>query len=663
MSSWPLLYGFASLLFAAAVFASYFQEAAAPVLKAVLVAAALIFPAAIAGLKGLRWLGISADADPVERGAWGLALGLGALSLSVLGLCSLHRLDTLAAGGVLAAFALLGASEAPDLLAGFRQGVDFLRARPWRAAAILLPVFLAAAFAFAPPHQYDSLVYHLVLPEIYVRARGLAPAGWLLYSHFPQNAEMLFSLALLGRSDLAAQLLSVAAFAACLRLVLWTARRLAGNQAAFLAALLFSTQTGVMLLASTSYVEPLAMLWTTAAALSFLRWRAGEGRGWLALSGLMTGFALGTKYYAGITAGILGVWLAASLLGAGPGRRKEAAGALGLYAGLATLVFSPWLIKNVVEIGDPFFPFFARFFHSTQAGWSAQAAGGYFRALTEYGHSGRLLRDAAALPFLLVSNSQRFGRGMDVLGGPGWDLVLWLFPLGLWAARRDRFLSGLSMFLAAYVGAWFLTGVVFRFLTAAAPLFAIASGVGLARFWEEVLVPRPAVFRAPLALAAGLLVFCHIAVFLFIQDLFQTPGVLLGAEDGEAFLSRRLDYYPCAAFARDRLPANGKILVVGEQRSYGLRRDREAATLFAPNRCRQWANEAADPAQLAQALQKAGFSAILDVPREAARLDAALMPALSERGRRNWAGLERDMLKPVFRAPGCVLSVLGPGPS
>ncbi len=653
-----LAYGLATLLFAAGIWASYFQAASVPVFKAALAAAAILLPCVLAGLKALRWMRLDEDTDAFERSAWALPLGLGALSLALLGLASLHRLDSLAAGGILLAFTLLGATEAQALLQGFREGFSFLRGRPWRALAILLPASLAAVFAFAPPHQYDSLVYHLVLPEIYVKARGLARADWLLYSHFPQNAEMLFSLALLWRSDLAAQLLSVAAFAACLRLVLWTARRLAGNQAAFFAAFFLATHTAAMLLVSTSYAEPLVMLWTTSAALAFLRWRELEERRWLALSGIATGFALGAKYYAGITAGLLGLWLLARLLRSSRERRAAAAADLLLYSGITASVFLPWLLKNAIEVGDPFFPFFSRFFHATQTGWSAAAAGGYFQALTEYGHGGRLLRDAASLPFLLVSNSRRFGRGMDVLGGPGWDLVLWLFPLGLWAARRDRFLRGLSIFLLAYLGAWFLTGVVFRFLTVTAPLFAIVSGVGLARFWEEKLAPRPAVWGTPLALAVGLLAACHILLFLYIQSLFQTPGVLLGAEDRESFLSRRLDYYPCAAFARERLPSNVKILIVGEQRSYGVRREREAATLFAPNRCRAWANEARSPEGLAGRLREAGFSAVLDVPREAARLDAALKPALTERGRRNWSGLERSFLKPVFRAPGCVLSLL-----
>src|SRR5207249_894723 len=98
---------------------------------------------------------------------------------SLLGLAALGFLTRPATAVLLGLLALLGGSEFPTLVAAVKEGLSFLKGRPLGAFAVIGPAILAAAFAFAPPHQYDSLVYHLVLPEIYVKAGGLAKADWL----------------------------------------------------------------------------------------------------------------------------------------------------------------------------------------------------------------------------------------------------------------------------------------------------------------------------------------------------------------------------------------------------------------------------------------------------------------------------------------------------
>jgi hypothetical protein len=143
---------------------------------------------------------------------------------------------------------------------------------------------------------------------------------------------------------------------------------------------------------------------------------------------------------------------------------------------------------------------------------------------------------------------------------------------------------------------------------------------------------------------------------LEVHVLFGTQQVLLGLETREQFLQRRLDYYPCAAVA-DRLPANGRILVVGEQRGYYLGREHVPSSVHAPNLWVGLAEQAGSPKELAARLRERGFGYVLFVPREAERLGAAL-GELSEKGRANLAGLA-PLLEPVAQARGCSLAALG----
>jgi hypothetical protein len=130
--------------------------------------------------------------------------------------------------------------------------------------------------------------------------------------------------------------------------------------------------------------------------------------------------------------------------------------------------------------------------------------------------------------------------------------------------------------------------------------------------------------------------------------------VLAGLESREEFLSRRLEYYPCAAWARDRLGRNDRILIVGEQRAYYWAQDNAATTVNGPNRYRAWADESANPAAYAARLKAAGFSHVAVAPREARRLAPALDP-FSPRGASNWLGLQPDFVEPVYQSPACAV--------
>lgn len=654
MRGWPAWYAGLGLLFALGAAAGFLPDSARSGLLASGQLFVLALTAAGAGRRLWRVLGPSELAES-EKTLIGATLGLGILSLGTSLLGCLGWLNGGAAAAMIAGVGLWGLPEWRAVLRTLAAARGLFEERPLSAAAMASLTGLVFWTTWIPPHQYDSLVYHLALPQSYLRSASLAPIQGLLFSYFPQNGEMLFALALLLKSDILAQMLMCLAAGLGAGWVFQEGRRRAAPAAALVSCLLLFSHTAVMLLASTTYVEPLVMLWTSAAVFSFLRWREGasaaDGRVWLALSGIFTGLALGTKYYAGITAGLLGAFLGLRLLAS---RREELRGRLadlGLYAGIATALFLPWLLRNAWSVGNPFFPFFYRWFAMTGTGWTAQTARGYFQVLTEYGHAGSFWRDLAALPAHLLTYSLRMGGGMDVLGGLGWELTFWLLPIGVWAGWKDRFLRGCLAFCAAYLAAWFCTGVVLRFLTVLAPIFCLLAGVGLYELWGRLARAG----RWALGAAVGLLSLVHVLLFAFVNlGVFGGGGVLLGLETREQFLSRRLDYYPCARFAAGRLDKNDRILIVGEQRGFYVEQAHAASTVHAPNRYILWANQAASPEDLARRMASEGFDAILLAPREAARLGASL-GQFTDKGYSNWTGLEPKHIELLYRGPACQL--------
>ena len=542
---------------------------------------------------------------------------------------------------LVAALGAGGLDEGEKSVAGATLGLGLLSLGTFAFGALgLLKLLLVLWSCLVPPHQYDSLVYHLALPQEYLRAGRLyAPEG-IVYAHFPQNGEMLFTLALQLGSDLLAQMFVWLATALTIGWLLTFGRRI--TSAAPWAAVLVATHTAVLAMSSTTYVEPLVMLWMTGALLAFEASEEGRERGTLILSALFMGLALGTKYYAGLLAVLLVLRLAWR------DRLKSAV----LFAAVAGAVFAPWLIKNWICVGNPVFPFLYKVFPATKIGWTADLASGYFQVLTEYGHAGGFWRDLLRLPVLLYSNPLRFGGGMDVLGDLGWDLTLWLWAYGLWTALKGRGRRGLALLTALYFAGWFSTGVVLRFLTALAPAMALV-GAAAAASWREKAGASARVLGAA---AAGVMIASHLLLALYIHGYFGSASVLLTLENRETFLSKRLEYYPCASFAGAALPSGAKLLIVGEQRGYYVPRAHLASTVHAPNLYMRRADEAASPADLARALRADGFTHLLFVPREQARLGDGL-GTMTERGAANWKGLE-DHLTLAYQGPACLLAAL-----
>ncbi|MDD5628109.1 MAG: phospholipid carrier-dependent glycosyltransferase, partial [Elusimicrobia bacterium] len=436
---WGGVYAAATAVFGLATAAAFFWPVAGAGLTA---AALLVIIAGVAAGSGRAAAGLLGLRGPEEgaKTVVGMTLGLGLLSLSALALAALGLFRTWTLCALLAVLWLAGFSELRAALRGCRLP-DPWRSRPLAAAGILGALGLTFWLTWVPPHQYDSLVYHLALPAAYLRAGGLTAADLPVFAHFPQNGEMLFTVALALKSDLLAQMLMWLASALSVAW-LWTmAGAEIAPEARLLGALLLATHTAVMLLASTTYIDPLVMLWTTAAVLLFWRWRresAGAPRSWLGLSAVFAGLALGAKYTAGITAGALGLILVKDWLMGPAGGRRARAGDLVFFVGVTSAVFLPWLVKNACMAGDPVFPFFYQWFPATRAGWPAEDARRYFAVLTEYGHGGAWPRALLALPGQLLGNSLRFGGGMDVLGAMGWELLFWSLPLAAWAGRTRR---------------------------------------------------------------------------------------------------------------------------------------------------------------------------------------------------------------------------------
>jgi 4-amino-4-deoxy-L-arabinose transferase-like glycosyltransferase len=341
----------------------------------------------------------------------------------------------------------------------------------WLAAlGVGLSTFLQA---FAPPNDYDSLMYHLAIPQLDVERGYIAPP-WehgLSNAFLPAGLYHLYRLALLFADGGAAQAINavfglIAAMAAAA-----IARRMgAGPRTALLAALLFLATRLVVWEMATSAVDPASAAWFGLGLIAYLAWRKQPEPGLLVLLGLTIGGGILAKYHGAVAALGFGTLLLIDLVRGRVG--------LWLAAGvplLSFIVILPHLARMYHFTGNPIFPLFNPSF--VPGGASLLDPARFM-----YG-TGRGIVDLLTTPISFSLMPMHLYDGM-ILGAP---YFLALAPLAL-LARRDLTLAGpvLVATFVFYVLWFYRLGHQVRFLMSVFPVLAAFAAIGAAALWRQV---------------------------------------------------------------------------------------------------------------------------------------------------------------------------------
>lgn len=473
--------------------------------------------------------------DPIERTAIELGLGILAFMLAALALGALGLFKPWAAIA-LVGVSLIG-SHGPFLrdLAARRERLHAEPSSLILTIALFVAGVLTLIASLAPVTAQDALVYHLAIPAKYVEAGGLTRIEGSFFAAFPQNVEMLFTLGLLLRGESLAQwfhwLLGLCSVLAVAGLV----RRVRPDGSRLLAAAVFGTIPTVTLIAGWAYVDLAVALFVVLSTTLLLRWQEDEDLQSLLLSALFAGAAAGCKY----TGGFQGLLLAGGALWVGLRRKRTLATAIG-HASMAAVVTgavaSPWWIRNIVQTGNPLFPFCHGIFGGE--GWDSERARTLSLFLKQWGGD-MGISGLLTLPWRLTFSAQFFSEAnFDGMVGAAFLVAA---PAVLW-----RVWKGPTAFRAAFCIAlahalfWAWTTQQVRFLLPALALFSSLIGAT----FDLAHAARP--FWRPLrgALAAACAANVVIAALHFAHH--NPLPVVLGLESKGQYLRREI---PCGDYA------------------------------------------------------------------------------------------------------------------
>ncbi len=541
---------------------------------------------------------------------WGFDMGLGVLALDTFWLgTGFNGLWFAPLWWVLAGLLIL--LWAWDLFVLFKRGFQGLpELSPFWGYRFLLGmglvyVLLALLTDLTPETFYDSMVYHLAVPQYWLAHHGLADLPTNFFSNYPYGAELYFMNGLLFQGTQAAKMLHITAWVMAAVFAGGWAEEVTSGKAGTLALGLILTLPIFSLNVWTTQVEGFLALAVVIAIYSLIRWIRTQDPLWAVATGLFAGFAFAIKYN-GVIA--IGCALVVAAFQAVNFYRKENWRNWAWFLLAFFVIAGPWLIKNGVFTGNPFFPYFSSLFHGRNL-----SPEGYERLLAE--QQGRMTSawwDWFLLPWKIVmSNPDSYS-----FAGP---VALMLLPFLL----LFRFKHPMLRFLVWTAGLVFVVSLavthILRFMVPDFVLYYVLLSAVLAGgdrpFWGKA--------------SAWMAGFCALLCVGYLADIihyyYDFSGILSGRQTISQYLgdSKRLtSYYGLSQWLSAHLPEEKRLLIVGDARGLYYTQPFLTNTVFDTQVLAQAAKESKDAEGIAQRLRELGVDYLVVNGLEGIRVSA-----------------------------------------
>jgi len=444
---------------------------------------------------------------------------------------------------------------------------------------ITIMVFFCTEFILdlTPPISRDALVHHLAIPKLWLTHGGYYEIPWADYSYYPMYINLLYLICLYFKNDIAPKFIHLAFGAGTGILVYIYLKQRLGRNWGFLGIVIFFTTPIVVWLSTSAYIDLGMTFFTTASVMAFITWRDSEYNWlkWFLISSFCMGIAIGSKYNGLIAWLILNLILMLNY--AKDTQRQIATLKYGIMFFMITaIVASPWYLKNYIQTGNPFYPFFNSFFQSLhhlpvqeiirhQAGEKIGQLSFFKMRQVMYGET---FWETLLIPIRMFfqgsDNSYRYFQGIL-------NPILILFsPFILLNKKygRDKYLFAFFSIFFIFM-AYFLTEKQVRYILPTIPFLAILAVMGIKELVDKIggknfYSPLP--FNKNAKSIARIFIFAIVAIlltfnFIYLKnrmDIIKPLPYLFGQETKEAFLKRHLLHYDAMEYINTNLSDDAK---------------------------------------------------------------------------------------------------------
>ncbi len=597
---------------------SFFHAYTLKLLKSAGVAVWLVWVAFQMGNAFIRRILRDHELGWPERWSLGLAAGYGGyfLLMASVGAASLWYPSVLWASTIVCGLLFGWRRHTPE----WQSKTDAnKKAAPWKFIWIGYLVLLSLLFLLAlatPEVFYDTLYYHIAVPNLYRIAHRIYNLPSLLFSNFVLTIQLVYGLAVTLGTEITAKLIHgsmgmglAAAFFA------FEKRWFSKGSALLSCVLFFSIPLVGMNLVTTGTDVGWSFLHVTAT-YALLRGLLEYETRWLVLAGLLTGLSASCKYpglpYIPL-AGILLVW---HLFKDQKRTAGEVLKGLLLFGVPALAMLVPMLIRNVAFHSNPLYPFGGTQFGTPRIDphyWATFIGDANTRVLKREFQSVFTAFHFVFHPWFITMT----GRSNSDFIGP---LYLMALPLLFLLRAPSPAFRLLRRYVSLLWLLWMCSTTMPRYGLPALALAVLLLAEALVRLTEKSKW-RPAILGLILAASISNLLW-------FLIASYGTDGwrVVGGLQSEEAYLGDSHGTYPtppytAIAWMNQHLPKNSKVLFAGEARSHYINFPVIPSSVPDPQPIVELARHSRNGADLARQLRELGVTHIFLNFAEAARTE------------------------------------------
>jgi 4-amino-4-deoxy-L-arabinose transferase-like glycosyltransferase len=461
---------------------------------------------------------------------------------------------------------------------------------------LVILVIATVILAWVPPVSRDALTHHLAVPKLYIEHGGMVEIPYIPFSYYPMNLDLLYILPLHFGNDILPKLIHYAFALLTAGLIHGYLKKRLDTLYAWAGVFIFLTVPVILKLSITVYVDLGLVFFITAALVYLFKWMEdGLQFRHLAISAVFCGLGLGTKYNGLVALFILVLFIAYAFIHTDKGvnnKRKQvkAVGYAAAYFIIAALVFSPWMVRNVLWKGNPIYPLYNSVFNSSPVKTTSPAdaeldaqikerTGGWTHLAVR-----RILYNESWIQLALIPFRMFFvGQDNDPKYFDG-KLNPFLLLLPIFAFFYTHHSTSqtvrlemrmLLLFSILFMLISFLrTSIRIRYITPIIPALTILSVLGLHNlmryFNDRKLRPTRQIGTASLTVVVLLMLGMNTAYIVNQFGLVKPFDYISGRVDREAYILRHRPEYAVFDYANRHLPQDARImgLYMGNRRYY-----------------------------------------------------------------------------------------------
>ncbi|KUG21878.1 membrane protein [hydrocarbon metagenome] len=474
-----------------------------------------------------------------------------------------------------------------------------------------------------PPIATDALIHHLAIPKLWLLHGGLYEIKWSVFSYYPMNVDLLYLIPLYFHNDIIPNFIHMGFGIGTSWLIFCYLNNKFGRTWGLLGILVFLSTPMVMRMSTVAYVDLGLIFFTSAGIFAYSRWRNNgySENKWLLISSITMGIALGTKYNA-----LIAWFLLLSAIIFFYSRDKKTQWPAVRYGAIffliSLLIFSPWLIKNLILTGNPLFPLFNGFFNVSTANITNEettyniVSGNTYMGMFKY----RAIIYGESFWQTLIIPLRFFFQGQDYsdqyFDGVLNPLLIIMVPFAFMnkSFQKDKiFFVVFSVFFILIT--FFLDELRVRYILPTIPFLCVLTVMGIKNIltWsEETAKPLRYFYTAAILLFLVILGFKNV---MYLNNYFQSlqpVKYLCNMETRDEYLNRHTGSYAAISYINKNTPQNAKVrLIFLAGRGYYLDRIYEDDSSFGMNVIRDLVAHSSEDETFQKHIRSLGYTHLL----------------------------------------------------